>query len=215
MLEVLTRPPTPRAGADVLEAWDDKVAAASRGAVLFQRFWDLLFRVPCAARSRRRGRRPIRRRRRAASPTRPLPSRTWQPPSAPSASSTDRERVAWGEVNRFRAGALDLPGDGATGTYGTYRVMTFAAQSPGSAAARRRAHRRVDATPVGFGDGWVLLVDFSKPGEAWSVLAYGQTTKPGLAPQQRSAAAVRRTRLRRAWYSEADIKANLERSYRP
>ena len=41
-------------------------------------------------------------------------------------SSTDRAR-AWGEVNRFRAGALDLPGDGATGTYGTYRVMTFAA----------------------------------------------------------------------------------------
>ena len=30
-----------KAGAEMLEAWDDKVSAGSRGAVLFQRFWDL------------------------------------------------------------------------------------------------------------------------------------------------------------------------------
>ena len=40
---------------------------------------------------------------------------------------------------------------------------------------RRLLHLPGRDAPVGFGDGWVLLVDFSKPGEAWSVLAYGQT----------------------------------------
>jgi hypothetical protein len=33
-------PEEARAGADVLEAWDNTTAAASRGGVLFQRFWD-------------------------------------------------------------------------------------------------------------------------------------------------------------------------------
>ena len=29
---------------------------------------------------------------------------------------------------------------------------------------------------VGFGDAWVLLVDFSQPVTGWSVLAYAQTS---------------------------------------
>ena len=70
-------------------------------------------------------------------------------------------------------------------------------------------------TPVGFGDGWVLLVDFSKPGEAWSVLAYGQTTKPDSPHSSDQLQLFADHKLRRAWYSEADIKANLRREYKP
>jgi acyl-homoserine-lactone acylase len=128
------------------------------------------------------------------------------------------ERVALGEVNRFRAGSLDLPGDGATGTYGTYRVITFAA--PGDAVSGGRplrvaGHLPGRNAPLGFGDGWVLLVDFSRPGQAWSVLAYGQTTKADSPHSSDQLQMFAEHRLRRAWYSEADIKANLEREYRP
>ena len=130
------------------------------------------------------------------------------------------ERVAWGDVNRFRAGALDLPGDGATGTYGTFRVMTFAspqADSEGAPESRIRVAGHVPGrpAPIGFGDAWVLLVDFSRPGQAWSVLSYGQTTDPSSPHSRDQLELFAGHKLRRAWYSEADIKANLLREYRP
>ena len=116
--------------------------------------------------------------------------------------------MAWGDVNRFRAGALDLPGDGATGTYGTFRVMRF---DQGARASRRCAWPATSAgrtAPVGFGDAWVLLVDFSSPVTGWSVLAYGQTTNldsPHSGDQIRMFAA---HELRRAWYTEAGDQGN-------
>jgi acyl-homoserine-lactone acylase len=219
-----------RAGADVLESWDDRAAAESRGAVLFQRFWDLYsgaVRSPFAT-----------------------PWQEANPVTTPSGIS-DRaaavthlaaavravreqygsERVAWGEANRFRAGTLDLPGDGATGTYGTFRVMTFAplpgarpapAGSPserpapaGSPRVRVAGHIEGRDAPIGFGDGWILLVDFSRPGQAWSVLAYGQTTNQRSPHSSDQLPIFANHKLRRAWYSEADIKANLAREYRP
>jgi len=214
-------PDEARAGADVLETWDDHVSADSRGAVLFVQFWDVY-----------------------SAAVRPPFATPWQEsnPARTPSGIADRaaavmhlaaavravreqygsERVAWGEVNRFRAGALDLPGDGATGTYGTYRVMTFAplpssspedSQQPGR--IRFAGHLPGRDTPVGFGDGWVLVVDFSRPGQAWSVLAYGQTTNqqsPHSSDQLRIFA---NHKLRPAWYSEADIKANLAKEYRP
>jgi acyl-homoserine-lactone acylase len=70
-------------------------------------------------------------------------------------------------------------------------------------------------TPAGFGDGWVLVVDFSRPGQAWSVLAYGQTTNPRSPHSSDQLGLFAGHQLRRAWYSEADIRANLSREYRP
>lgn len=213
-------PEEARAGAEVLEAWDDRVSADSRGAVLFTRFWDLY-----------------------SDAVRPPFATAWQEanPAGTPSGIADRaaavthlasavravreqygsERVAWGEVNRFRAGALDLPGDGATGSYGTYRVMTFA--SPSSSSAEDREKGRVRAAghipgrdvPIGFGDAWVLLVDFSRPGQAWSVLAYGQTTNQNSPHSSDQLGIFANHKLRRAWYSEEEIKANLSREYRP
>jgi acyl-homoserine-lactone acylase len=205
-------PAEARAGADVLEAWDDRASAASRGAVLFQRFWDLYsgaVRSPFAT-----------------------PWDTTNPAKTPAGIADPgaavahlaaavravreeygSETVAWGDVHRFRAGSVDLPGTGAAGTYGTFRVMTFDPQV--APQLRIAGHVPGRPTPVGFGDAWVLLVDFSSPGTAYSVLAYGQTTNQGSPHSSDQMPIFARHRLRRAWYSEADIKANLVREYRP
>lgn len=215
--EAVEAPEEALAGADVLEAWDDRAAAGSRGAVLFQRFWDLYsaaVRRPFATpwQESDPAKTPSGIADRAAAVTHLAAAVRW------AREQYGSERVAWGDVNRFRAATLDLPGDGATGTYGTYRVMTFAAPGSGGAAAPRvrvAGHLPGRDTPVGFGDAWVLLVDFSRPGQAWSVLAYGQTTNQASPHSSDQLPIFAGHRLRRAWYTEADIKANLRREYRP
>ena len=205
-------PEEAKAGADILEAWDDRASAESRGGVLFGRFWDLYSDAV---------RNPF------ASPWDPKdPAKTPAGISDPAAAVTHlaaavravreqygSEGVAWGEVHRFRAGSLDLPGTGATGTYGTFRVMTFDGQAvPKIRVAGHIPGRR---TPVGFGDGWVLLVDFSRPGAAYSVLAYGQTTNQDSPHSSSQLPIFASHQLRPAWFTEADIKSNLLREYRP
>ena len=201
-----------RAGADVLEGWDNTVSASSRGSVLFQQFWDSYsaavrqpFAVPWTDRS---------------------PATTPEGLSDPAAAihhlesavratrqEFGSERVAWGEANRFRFGELDLPGDGASGTYGCFRVLRFD-RVPGMGL--RLAGNVSDGQPlVGFGDAWVILVDFSGPVTGWSVLAYGQTSRLESPHSRDQIGIFVEHRLRRAWYTESEIKGNLGREYRP
>jgi acyl-homoserine lactone acylase PvdQ len=189
------------------------VSAGSRGAVLFARFWD----------------------RYAAAVPQPFAT-PWQasdPAKTPHGLSDlqaavthlaaavaavraafGSERVAWGDAVRFRIGDVDLPGDGAPGTYGTFRVMRFDAVDP-SSPIRVAGNVNRDRAPVGFGDAWILLVDFSKPVTGWSVLAYGQTTNLDSPHSRDRIRILAGHRLRRAWFTEEEIKANLEREYRP
>lgn len=207
------------AGADVLDAWDGRVAAGSRGAVLFQHFWDAYSA--------------------AVRPPFAMPWSDAEPATTPRGLSDPAaavaqlaasvravraqygsERIPWGDVHRFRAGDLDLPGDGAAGTYGTFRVMTFAdpaagEDTPSQARVRVAGHLPGRDTPIGFGDAWVLLVDFSKPGSALSVLAYGQTTDAASPHSRDQLRLFAEHRLRPALYHEADVKAGTVREYRP
>jgi len=204
-------PPEARAGADVLEAWDNSVSAEARGALLFQRFWDAYsgaVRPPYATAWDE------------ANPTttpRGISDRAAAVQHLARAVRALREQygsesVAWGDVHRFRATNVDLPADGASGTYGAYRVMTFVNGGSGQQVA---GHLPGRTSPVGFGDGWILLVDFSKPGTAWSVVAYGQTTKQDSPHSSDQMPLFAAHKLRPALYSEADIKANTTRVYRP
>lgn len=205
-------PEEARAGADVLDAWDGHSSSDSRGTALFLRFWDSYagaVRSPFAAAWD------------AANPARTPSGISDRAAAVTHLASAVRamrnaygsERVAWGDVNRFRAGSLDLPGDGASGTYGAYRVVRFDTV-PGETA--RIAGNTAEGRPLsGFGDAWVLLVDFSAPATAWSVLAYGQSSHLD-SPHSRDQLPIYAAhQLRRAWYSEADIKAHLEREYHP
>lgn len=194
-----------------LEAWDGRAAADSRGAVLFQRFVEAYLR---------RVREPW------ATPW--DPGRPFETPSGLSdpaqavvaleeAARTVRadhgsESVAWGEVNRYRFGDIDLPGEGASGQLGAYRVQQFDPQPDKRRVAGWGAEAREHA---GFGDAWVLLVHFTRPVQAWSVLAYGQTTDRS-SPHSRDQIRLFANReLRPVYFTEAEIAANLERRYSP
>jgi acyl-homoserine-lactone acylase len=201
-----------RAGADVLDAWDARTSTASRGAVLFQQFWDS---YAAAVRE------PFARPWDAANPA-STPAGLADPVQAiarlESAVRATRqaygsESVAWGDVHRFRFGPVDLPGDGVPGTYGSFRVLRF--DQADGLKARVAGNVGADRQLVGFGDAWVLLVDFSPPITGWSVLAYGQTANLDSPHSRDQIRIFADHQLRRAWFTEDEIRANLEREYRP
>jgi acyl-homoserine-lactone acylase len=198
-------------GLSVIETWDNHVSAGSKGAVLFQRFWDTYSQA-------------------AAQPF----ANPWNPnnPAAtPSGLSNDTlalkhfedavrwtrqrygaEDVAWGEVHRFRFGSLDLPADGASGTYGLFRVVRFSEMPDGKRVA---GQVQANEPPLGFGDGWIIAVQFSKPIRAMSVVAYGQTTQSSSKHSSDQIRLYADHQLRPVWFTEGEIKANMEREYHP
>ena len=221
LLDVISSADAPGAGsegeellaaADALKGWDGTVAADSKGAVLFQHFWDAYAAAV---------RQPFAQPWSAANPT-STPAGIADPRQAlrqlqgsvrAIRAAYGSERVAWGDVNRFRFGSVDLPGDGASGTYGTFRVMRFDRLEGSN---QRVAGNLGDGRPLaGFGDAWVLLVDFAPPVTGWSVLAYGQTTNPSSRHSSDQIRIFASHDLRRAWYTEADIKQHTTREYRP
>ncbi len=195
----------------MLEQWDNEVAPDSRGALVFQRFWDSYSAVV---------RQPFACPWDASDPTGTpagLADTAAAVRHAESAVAWVRatygaDDIRWGDVYRFRFKGIDLPGDGASGTYGCYRVVTYAPSADG----RRVAGWVSDAQPLaGFGDAWVLLVHFTKPVTAWSVVAYGQTTKSESPHSRDQIAIFAAHQLRPVWFTQADIAAHTERSYRP
>ena len=122
------------------------------------------------------------------------------------------EAVAWGEINRYRFNGIDLPADGAPGTYGLFRVLRFAPQPDGKRVAGWVGN---DKPLAGFGDGWVMAVEFTKPVKAFSILAYGQTTDQNSKHSRDQIELYARHQYKKVWFTEAEIKANLERAYHP
>jgi len=198
-------------GLKIMESWDNRVAAASKGAVLFQRFWDTYSQAnskPFAV---------------AWDSKNPAgtPSGLSDPALAlkhfADAVRWTRQRygaedVAWGEVHRFRFGALDLPADGANGTYGLFRVLRFSEMPDGKRVA---GQVQENALPLGFGDGWVIAVQFSRPVKAMSIVAYGQTTASASKHSSDQISLFANHQLRPVWFSAAEITAHLEREYQP
>src|SRR5690606_5808977 len=122
------------------------------------------------------------------------------------------EDVPWGEVNRLRMRGLDLPGDGADGKYGTFRVMRYVDAADGKRVIGVESE---GAPPVGFGDNWIMLLEFTRPIRAWSVLGSGQSGHWHSPHATDQLALFQSHQLRQALFSEDEIEANLERSYTP
>ncbi|HEX4945323.1 MAG TPA: penicillin acylase family protein, partial [Blastocatellia bacterium] len=202
----------------MLELWDNSTSDDSRGGPLFQRFWDtyrVALKEPFAE--------PWDVNKPATTPSGLADTKlalqhledavrwmrtNWRVADSPWGG----EKAAWGEINRFRIGDLEIPADGAGGEYGLFRVVQSVAQPDGKRIVGTVAK---DKPMVGGGDGWVMAVEFTKPIVAYSVLAYGQTSNLQSKHSTDQLRLFANHQYKRAWFSEADIKANLEREYRP
>lgn len=198
-------------GLKVLEAWDNRVSADSRGAVLFQRFWDTYNQAnpqPYAVAwdPRRPGSTPLGLSDPALAVKRLEDAVRW------TRQKYGAEDVAWGDVRRFRFGALDLPADGASGNYGLFRVVQFSERPDGKQVA---GQVQENEPPVGFGDAWIIAVEFVKPVRAFSLVAYGQTTRSDSTHSADQIRLFAGHQLRPVWFTEADLKAHLEKEYHP
>jgi acyl-homoserine-lactone acylase len=198
-------------GLAVIEAWDNTASADAKGAVLFQRFVDSYLRAtkkPYAVEWDSRD--PARTPSGLSDPA--LAVKHFEDAVKWTRQTFGSEAVAWGQIHRFRFKDVDLPGDGMTGVYGAFRVVGFRQMPDGKQVA---GWTSTNEPLSGFGDAWVIAVEFSKPLKAYSVLAYGQTTNPSSKHSRDQIAMFANHELKRVWFSEAEIKANLETEYRP
>jgi acyl-homoserine-lactone acylase len=198
----------------VLGAWDGRASATSRGAVLFQRFWDAYraeVRQPFA--EAWDAARPVETPRGIADGAAAL--RHLAEAVRWTRATYGAADVAWGDANRYRFGDIDLPGEGASGLLGAYRVQQFDAVPGGPEGVRVAGWAEADRRLAGFGDAWVMLVHFTRPLQAFSVLAYGETTDRASPHSRDQIRLFAGGELRPAWFTDAEVTAHLEREYRP
>jgi acyl-homoserine-lactone acylase len=110
--------------------------------------------------------------------------------------------VKWGDVHRFRIGAVDLPGGGCGGDLGCFRVITWRPDPDGKWYA------------VG-GDGWVIGVEFGDTPKSYSVLAYGQSSRPDSPHSTDQLELFATGQYKRVAFTPAEIERSVVRRYRP
>jgi len=191
-----------RAGA-VLAAWDNTVAPASRGGLLFETWW---------RRYQGQARDSAFTARWSWSQLTTTPRGVGQPVRAVEALRWAAEQVtrrygtldvAWGSVHRVRRGNVDVPVGGCSGALGCFRVLTYDEQPDGIRVATS-------------GDAWVLAVEFGRTGpRAYSVLAYGQSNDPASPHFADQAERFARGEFKPVHFTPAAIRAHTIREYTP
>ena len=186
--------------AEVLAAWDRRVDAGSRGALLFMAWIQaleettglghFLFATAWSAEA------PL-----------DTPHGLADPGAAVVALELAAEQVeaaygaldvAWGDVNRLRLGAVDLPASGGPGDpAGIFRVLDFAPMPDGRLVS------------VG-GDTYIAAVEFSQPVRAQVLTTYGNASQPGSPHIDDQLALFARNEMRPAWRTREEIVAHLE-----
>ena len=189
--------------AELLSAWDNRVARDSRGATLFKLWAGRYF-------SRTD---PDRRYQESWSPDAPTetPRGLGDSDAAVEAfgwavdETTDRFGswdVAWGDAHRIRAGDIDLPVGGCTGALGCFRVLGFTEDDDGKYRAVR-------------GDAWVFAVEFGPTPRAYSVLLYGNSNQEESPYFYNQAELFADNRMKAVAFTEEDIEEHLAEQYRP
>jgi acyl-homoserine-lactone acylase len=186
----------------VLAAWDRTAAAASRGGVLFARWFDsyeevadtMVFREAWTAE------RPIETPTGVGSPGKAVAALRFSVQDMRAAGiALD---AAWGDVHRVVRGDVDVPVSGCDGTLGCFRTLSFAETEDGRLAANR-------------GDAWVLAVEFGDEPRGYSVLAYGQSRLDDSPYFDDQAAMFARGELKTVAWTDEEIAARAIRRYRP
>ncbi|MCR4341676.1 MAG: acylase [Gemmatimonadaceae bacterium] len=190
---------TVREAAAVLERWDRSANVDSRGALLFVEWWRALGQRTAAGSS-------VWSRRWSAEAPRVTPDGLADPAAAVAALEAAAATVArrfgaidasWGDVYRLRRDTLDLPSNGAAGTYGVFRNVGYEAAGP----SRYRA--------VG-GDSYVAAIEFSRPVRARSIIAVGNASRAGSPHRTDQLALFSAKQLKPVWRTRAEILAHLE-----
>jgi acyl-homoserine-lactone acylase len=188
-----------REAASVLERWDRSADVESRGALLFVEWWRALGQRTAAGSSAWA-------RRWSADAPRVTPDGLADPAAAITALEAAAATVArrfgatdakWGDVYRVRRDTLDLPSNGAAGTYGVFRNVGYEAAGPN----RYRA--------LG-GDSYVAAIEFSNPVRARSIIAVGNASRAGSHHRTDQLALFSAKELKPVWRTRAEILAHLE-----
>ena len=187
----------------MLERWDNTAGPDSKGAMLFETWWQRYgVGLPDSLRYTRAWT--------SADPTN-TPVGLSQPAKAAEAfawavgemarryGSYD---VAWGTVHRVRRGAVDVPVGGCGGALGCFRVLNFARDPDGMLSANG-------------GDGWILAVEFGDTPRAFSALAYGESPRPESPWFSDQAALFAKGELKPVAYDAKDVDAQVVVRYRP
>jgi acyl-homoserine-lactone acylase len=187
----------------LLEGWDNTSAPDSKGGVLFDVWWQrysqgradsLRFARAWTAAD------PLRTPQGLADPAHAAESFAW------AVEETVRRHaaldVAWGAVHRVRRGAVDVPVGGCSGALGCFRVLTFARDPDGKLAATGS-------------DGWILAVEFGDVPRAYSVLAYGESSRPESPWFADQAELFARGELKPVAFTARDVDAATVLRYRP
>ena len=197
----------------VLEAWDNSTRPDSRGGVLFTRWleayltgeggavqrtrsegWNVAFRTPW------RSEEPTTTPYGIADPDAAV--RAFEVAVEETLASYGTVDVSWGTVHRAQRGDLDLPTSGCSGWLGCFRTVWYQDADDG-----RRA--------IGGGDGWILAVEFGDVPRAYSVLAYGQSNRPGSPHATDQLAMFVDGRLKPVAFTMEDVESQVVRRYRP
>lgn len=187
----------------LLARWDNTAAPASRGAVLFDLWWQRYAQgrdAPQPFAQVWTEVDPLKTPRGLADPVRAAEAFSWAVEE--SARRYGRWDVAWGEVHRVRRGDVDVPVGGCPGALGCFRVLGFAPDKDGKLVANT-------------GDGWVLAVEFGDIPRAYSVLAYGESSRPDSPWHADQAAMFARGEVKPVAFMERDVMKQAILRYRP
>ncbi|HEY9671400.1 MAG TPA: acylase [Waterburya sp.] len=184
-----------RQAADVLQAWDRKADADSRGAALFAA-WARTMPASNWYATRWNENSPL-----------TTPKGLADPSAAVKVLETAATTVKflygaldvpWGEVARLRYGKVDLPASGGPGLFGIFRVIDL---MPSSTDGRFQAFA---------GDTYIAAIEFSNPVRAKVLNTYGNATQPSSRHVGDQLALYTRNELRPVWRSRKEIEAHLE-----
>ena len=192
------------AAAALLRRWDNTAGPESRGAVLFELWWTRYAQ----------GHPPAEQFASVWSETDPLRTPRGLADSARAVDALARAAaeattrygrldVPWGESHRVRRGSVDVPVGGCSGALGCFRVLNFA---PDPADGKLVANSA---------DAWVLAVEFDDVPRAYSVLAYGESSRPDSPWYSDQAGMFARGELKKVAFTAKDVDAGAVARYRP
>ncbi len=180
----------------VLEQWDRSTETDSVGAVLFKIFTDK-YRVEDHLRVKFDPRHPTESAYGLADPAAAVKALADAAEECRKLYGT--LSVAWGDVNRYASGKMDLPGDGGSARLGIFRTIDFG----------RKAGNRNYAS---HGETFVCAIEFSDKQTAQCSLSYGNSSQPGSLHLEDQLPLMVEKKLHPVWRERKEIEANLEKS---